>query len=292
MALLDPPGRAPAVTEACERRLLGWELLLVLAVFPLQGVIDAVAALLATRLLSDWTPTRLAQIVPGHTAASFPLDLVQTLLGLLPAVLVAYLLARSGEGLAAIGLDFDRQRLRADLQRVTSLLLSIYLLPILLTNVLEAHAHLQEVHVDTQSPGDPLPMAYLAVALLAAITAGVVEEVTVLGYLVHRLEQRGVPGWAVVATAMLVRVSFHLYYGVGVIWVVAWSGVTVLLYRRWRRLAPFIAAHALWDAQAFGASFFPHVARGTTFVVALLVAMVLPRLIPRPTPARQLARDS
>ena len=45
----------------------------------------------------------------------------------------------------------------------------------------------------------------------------------------------------------LVRISYHLYYGWGVLPILAWALASVLVYRRYRRLWPFIVVHALWD---------------------------------------------
>jgi hypothetical protein len=44
-----------------------------------------------------------------------------------------------------------------------------------------------------------------------------------------------------------VRVSYHIYYGPGVIWVAVWALASVLLYRAIRRLLPFMIVHACWD---------------------------------------------
>ena len=48
-----------------------------------------------------------------------------------------------------------------------------------------------------------------------AVTAGVVEEIVVLGFLVRRLEQGGHSPAVVVTVAVVVRISYHLYYGWG-----------------------------------------------------------------------------
>src|SRR5215211_8784424 len=42
----------------------------------------------------------------------------------------------------------------------------------------------------------------------------------------------------------------HAYYGPGLAWWALWAVASVLVYRRVRRLLPFILVHALWDVQA------------------------------------------
>ena len=83
---------------------------------------------------------------------------------------------------------------------------------------------------------------------LKSLQAAVVEKIVVLGYLVRRLEQRGWSATTVVVIAVLVRVSYHLYYGPGVLPIVLWALATVLVYRWLRRLLPFIVCHFVWDA--------------------------------------------
>jgi membrane protease YdiL (CAAX protease family) len=90
---------------------------------------------------------------------------------------------------------------------------------------------------------------YLALGLVASLVAGVLEEIVVLGYLVRRLEQRGWSVPWVAAIAVAVRVSYHLYYGPGVVPIVFWATASVLLYLKIRRLLPFILCHVAWDAQ-------------------------------------------
>jgi len=82
---------------------------------------------------------------------------------------------------------------------------------------------------------------------VSALVAGVVEEVVVLGYLVRRLEQLAFRPMWVLVIAVAVRGSYHLYYGWDVLPILAWAAVTVIVYRRYRRLWPFIAVHVLWD---------------------------------------------
>jgi hypothetical protein len=55
---------------------------------------------------------------------------------------------------------------------------------------------------------------------------------------------------------VLVRVSYHLYYGAGVLPILAWAIVSVLLYRHYRRLLPFIVVHVLWDTTTLLAAFY------------------------------------
>ncbi len=86
------------------------------------------------------------------------------------------------------------------------------------------------------------------------ITSGIVEEIVVLGFLVRRLEQLGLRDWQILAIGVAVRASYHLYYGWGVLPILVWAALSIVLYRRYRRLWPFVIVHVLWDTSLFVAS--------------------------------------
>ena len=78
------------------------------------------------------------------------------------------------------------------------------------------------------------------------------EEVVVLGFVLHRLRQIGWGWTGAIWTSALIRGSYHLYQGVG-----GFVGNVVMgllfgwLFRRWGRVMPMIIAHAVMDSVAF-----------------------------------------
>ena len=99
-----------------------------------------------------------------------------------------------------------------------------------------------------------LPDQWWAFVLLnvAALAAGISEEVVVVGYLVQRLEQMSWAPWAVLAGSALLRGSYHLYQGFGPFaGNVVMGLVFVLVFRRTRRVMPLVLAHWLMDIVAF-----------------------------------------
>ena len=158
--------------------------------------------------------------------------------------LVLYLLARSGEGVRSINLD--RWRWRMDL----SLLFPVFWLLEMAALVGGGYV-IALLGIHGYHPIGPEGIPRLAVAtvnMASSINAGIVEEIVVLGYLVRRLEQRGYSGSLIVLLAVVVRVSYHLYYGWGALAIAIWALASVLLYRRVRRLWPFIICHCAYDA--------------------------------------------
>lgn len=90
------------------------------------------------------------------------------------------------------------------------------------------------------------------VLILSAIQNSVVEEVIVVGYLLRRLGQLGWTPMAALVASSVLRGSYHLYQGIGgFIGNMVMGVVFVLLYRRWGRVGPLVAAHALLDIGAF-----------------------------------------
>jgi hypothetical protein len=229
-----------------DRKRLVIEMLIVLAIFPLPYVISALQDLTAY-LLGEGAGKRIPILFAGHVAAGFPFILFEVLLPLAAASLVLYLLSLPGGdgGPASIGLD--RRNIRGDLALVLPVFLVCNLIPILGGGLI-----LEGLGVHGPSPSTGGLPSYYSVAYVAmAIVAGVVEELVVLGYTVRRLEQLGLkPVWVVII-AVAVRGSYHLYYGWGVLPILAWATVTVLVYRRFRRLWPFVFVHMAWDSGLF-----------------------------------------
>jgi membrane protease YdiL (CAAX protease family) len=245
------------------RRRVTAEIVIVLAIFPLPYVVNALAVLIQAAV-HEGAPGRYPLPIATHLGLSFLLDLFLTLEPLAAAALVIYLLWNSGEGGArAIGLD------RSDPRQDLALLLPVFLLCFLIPEA-GVSWMLHAGGIQSITPASQrLPGYYAIVGVAMAVIAGVVEEIVVLGFLVRRLEQSGVRPVAGVVIAVLVRISYHLYYGWGVLPILAWALASVLMYRRYRRLGPFIAVHALWDT---GLILVPFFGSGPLVVEVLILA--------------------
>jgi membrane protease YdiL (CAAX protease family) len=92
----------------------------------------------------------------------------------------------------------------------------------------------------------------VAILLLAAAVAAVVEETIVVGYLFSRLTQAGWAPTAIVVFSSLLRATYHLYQGFGgFVGNLAMGLVFALWFRRTRNLTTLLLAHFLLDAFAF-----------------------------------------
>ena len=230
------------------REVLRTELLLVVALS-----LGAAAVYAVLNLVRDVLRGPLAaqtSTVVGSRAEQPWLDLLFQLarisLALVPVLLVAHFLARSGESLRTLGADAAEPR--RDLARGAVLAAVVGGTGLALYLGAYAAGLNTAVVVTTLEPSwwrDPL-------LVLAAAQNALLEEIVVLGYVMLRLQQLGWSfGRAAVASSLL-RGSYHLYQGFGGFLGNALMGVLFcLLLRRWKRVGPFVVAHTLIDVVAF-----------------------------------------
>lgn len=212
----------------------------------LSSLVSLADALLAPVPLASQT----VSIIVPQAQASY-LDLIKQLLSILRGVawgaLGLYLLWRSGVNLRT-RLGLDRTRPWSDLG-VGVVLTAVIGIPgiALYLGAVAAGINL------TVAPSTLNDVWWrLPVLILAAVENGFLEEVLVVGYLVTRLEQLRLPGWAVIAASAVLRGSYHLYQGFGGFLGNAAMGVVFAWwFRRTRRLWPLVIAHSLLDIVAF-----------------------------------------
>ncbi|MFG2302039.1 CPBP family intramembrane glutamic endopeptidase [Actinacidiphila glaucinigra] len=246
----EPDGAGAGTVERLAPRTLRSETLLVLALSlgasALSALISFVGSLTKPGGLKDQAATLVGSQAPGRPWLDLSWQLFGVATALVPVALVAHLLAREGTGMPAIG--FDLRRPRTDLLRGAALAAAIGGTGLLF--YLGARASGFNLTVVPES----LPDVWwkIPVLIASAIQNAVLEEVVVVGYLLRRLGQLGwTPVGALVASSVL-RGSYHLYQGIGgLIGNMAMGVVFVLLYRRWGRVGPLVAAHALIDIVAF-----------------------------------------
>ncbi|HEX6844532.1 MAG TPA: type II CAAX endopeptidase family protein [Actinomycetota bacterium] len=233
---LPPALDAPA--SPVPRRLLWEEVAVVLSLSLLPSAIRAVISLLRA-------PIAGVVVASANRSASFIDQLLPFVFGLAPVFLVVHLLRRSGEGVAAIGLGWDRPRRDAAYGAVLFAIVGLAGIGIYLGAV--------ELGVNrfvVPAPPEGYWWTWLAV-VMNALEAALVEEVIVLGYLVTRLQQLGGSATAAIAGSALLRGSYHLYQGWGGFVGNLLMGVLFAwLFTRTRRTWPFVAAHLFIDVAA------------------------------------------
>jgi membrane protease YdiL (CAAX protease family) len=244
------PGGSVVLTSPRERFLLKWEIVALFAVsLGLSGVsafVSLIGSLTAHASLASQQVTIVGTPVPGRPLYGFFLQLVSLAAGVAPVFLAFYLLARSGEGASAIGVD--RSQPWRDFGRGAALAaliggsgLGLYFA-----------AYKSGIAVNIVAESLPAVWWRIPILLLSALQNGLLEEVLVTGYLLTRLEKLGVRPAVAVAISATLRGSYHLYQGFGGFLGNAIMGVIFgTLFLRWRRVTPMIIAHTLIDAVAF-----------------------------------------
>jgi membrane protease YdiL (CAAX protease family) len=194
-------------------------------------------------------PIRNSSVALNAAAVRWPdgaRQLISIAVGIMPVLLIGYLLKKNNETWTDIGID--RNQPARDLFQggaIAAIIggcgIGLYLGAV--------HFGLSRAVIPVNDGG---VWWQIPILLLSALRFGVLEETVVVGYLLRRLDQLGWGSWpATIATAVL-RGSYHLYQGYG-----AFVGNFIMgvLFARWRltgrRTMPLVIAHTIIDSVVF-----------------------------------------
>jgi membrane protease YdiL (CAAX protease family) len=227
-----------------------WEIAIVLGLSVGASAVYSLVAIVAR--VTDTIPlseqsARLNASRSEREWLDFSYQFLGVFFGLFVVALVIFLLWQGGRsGFARIGLDFRAGG--SDAGRGILLFLAIGVPGILLYAVGRAAGFTVAVEAS------PLETYWwtIPVLIFAALRAGLVEEVIVVGYLFTRLRERGWTDWHILLATSLLRGTYHLYQGVGPFFGNIAMGVLFgWFYRRWGRVMPLVVAHTLLDVASF-----------------------------------------
>ncbi|WP_123670755.1 CPBP family intramembrane glutamic endopeptidase [Actinocorallia herbida] len=240
-----PPALLP------DRRTLTHEIWLVFALSlgasALAALISFTGSLTAEKELAEQTASLVTDRYAGRPWLGLSWQLYGIAAALVPVALVAHLMARSAEpmgrtlGVTWVPRGLDLLRGAGVAAAIGGSGLALYLV---------ANAVGANLTIVPTTLGDV--WWRVPVLVLSAIENAVLEEVLVLGYLLHRLDQLGWSRWKADLTSAAVRGSYHLYQGLGgFVGNFVMGLIFAFLYRRWGRVMPLLVAHALIDIVAF-----------------------------------------
>jgi uncharacterized protein len=273
--MVNDPGTWPVAVAPAARPRIRWEIVLVLAVSVGQSALYSVLSLVRASLRDTPIGQQQTQLNPNRSA-EVAWDVLYRFLDIAFSLaivgLVVYLLWEPGtNALRQIGLDF--RRFGGDVGRGILLTAAIGI------PGLGLYAVSRMLGVNVAVVASPLDAGWWVVPLLllAALRAGLTEEVIFLGYLFDRLRRLGWSWtWIIVSTALL-RGAYHAYQGLGaVIGNVVMGLVFGWCYRRWGRVMPLVVAHTVIDIVAFV---------GYPLAASLWPAVFAPTPAPSPTPS-------
>lgn len=237
------------ITDPRDRRLVGTEVLVVLAVTLGLSALRSALSLLDALLLT--VPLNEQQVALNAPAAQAGLvDLALQLTRVLQLVgwgaLGAYLLIRGGIALRAVGLDASRPGRDA--------LGSAGLAALIGVPGLGLYLVAQALGVSVTLAPSTLDDTWwrLPVLVAAAAANAWAEEVVMVAYLMTRLRQLGWSSNGALVAQALLRGAYHLYQGLG-----GFLGNVVMglvfgrVWQRTNRLWMLVGAHAVIDIVAF-----------------------------------------
>lgn len=250
VSTVSGPSDVRFVTDPAARTRLRWEIGIVLAVTVGQSALYSVLSLVRASLRTTPIGQQQTQLNPNRDAEILWNVLYQFLgvfFGLALVALVVYLLWEPGQNaLRRIGLDFSR--FGGDVGR------GILLAAVIGVPGLGLYALSRVLGLNVAVVASPLDAAWWTVPLLvlAALRAGLTEEVIFIAYLFDRLRRLGWSWWAIILSTAALRGAYHAYQGVGAIVGNFVMGVVFgWCYRRWGRVMPLVIAHTLLDIVAF-----------------------------------------
>src|SRR3954453_8914952 len=240
----------PSSAGVIPRRLLVQEVWLVFALSlgtsGVYSLVHLVADATSGRSLVSQTATLNGSAAPGRPWLDLTYQLLGLAVGVVPVLLVLYLLTRSGESRHTIG--FAARRWPRDTAYGAALAavvggagLAFYLI-----------VHATGANLTVVAENLPDVWWRYPVLVLSAAQNGLLEEDLVAGYLLHRLRQLGWSDGRALAVSSVLRGSYHLYQGLG-----GFAGNAVMgvifgrVYQRYGRVAPLVVAHTLRDPVAF-----------------------------------------
>jgi membrane protease YdiL (CAAX protease family) len=249
---LGPSARS--VPAGLGRGLLIVEICLVLALSlgrsGVYAVVDLVAAATAPGSLSSRVAVMNGSLAPGRAWLDLTLQLLAIGFGVVPVLLVAYLLVRSGTDPRTLWFGHPTVRRFVGIDLVRGLLIAAVVGATGTGFYLLTHA----MGVDLTVVAEALPTVWwrIPVLVLSALQNALLEELTVVGFVLVRLKQLNLPQPVAIGLSALLRGSYHLYQGLG-----GFVGNFVMgvlfgwLYNRWGRVTPLIVAHTVLDIGAF-----------------------------------------
>jgi hypothetical protein len=243
------------------------EVLLVFAGFFLAGVVSA-GILLGGRYRNPLTNGSWSDYAPA-----FVDSLAQT--GLAIAV-VLLLSSRRGVTPGVLGLRLPRRDDGHFAAGQATRILAWAIFAEVLGGII--NGLLQTGHLPTSRPNAP----ELIFAMGTSIQAGIVEELVVLAFAVVTLRQAGRPLWEVTVVVLVLRGSYHIYYGPGVLGILVWAALFYWIYLRTGNIIILMVSHAGWDVVGFLSQRWPGVAGvGVLLAVAIWIAAPITWLVER-----------
>ncbi|MFZ0666729.1 MAG: CPBP family intramembrane glutamic endopeptidase [Acidimicrobiales bacterium] len=245
--MYGPPLKPPPVEIRIDqptRRSLVWETRFVMAAFLVPAIGGAIVPLVQyAEGVSDID--RFPTFVQNNPLTNMILGMV-TYIGLGAVVPVTlFLLSRTGNTPKTIGLGVPKFVM--DIWPALGLAALSYVCEIAILIPFSPFLTNDKNAVSSPTIGN-VPHYYVIYGIFIAAVTSITEEVLVNGYLLVRLEQLGWTNRSAFILSLVLRMSYHIYYGVGFLLLLPFGYFITRSFQKHRRLNRCIAAHFIYDA--------------------------------------------
>ena len=238
----DPGLTAATVQPADSVQWLGWETVFVVVAFVVPAAVSALVVLLRdVARVSSLDQFELP--LPDHPATSLILMLLLYGSTAVIVPIALLLLARTGVPPSELGLT--RRALRLDVLPSVGLLAGVWAVNLAVALAISPFIG---GSLGSSSRDTHVPAYFVIYAVFLSATTAINEEVVVNGYLITRLAQRGWGPWPSLWLSLVLRTSYHAYYGVALFLTVPFGYLVTRSFQRTRRLGRPIITHFAFDA--------------------------------------------
>jgi membrane protease YdiL (CAAX protease family) len=226
------------------RRSLAIETWVVMIAFLLPWVVSAVVVL-GSHLATGASLSQLPSFDRHQTAINIVLGLISYTPTAAVVPLALFLLARTGQGPAALGLTKVGG---SDVAAALGLAAAALGCEIVLAIVI---APLEHTRLANTTGPLHVPAYYLVFGISQALLTSIAEETAVNGYLLTRLDQLGWSPTAAFWLSLALRTSYHVYYGIGILLTLPFGYFVTRSFQKHGRLSRPILTHFLYDSVVF-----------------------------------------
>ena len=174
--------------------------------------------------------TRFSTIVHGHPVTNLILEIAAYLSVAAVVPIALLLLQRTGQGPSVLGIGAPR--FKKDVWPGLGLAAAAFATEFVINSVAIGH----------------VPKYYVIGGIAMSAITAIAEEVLVNGYLITRLGQLGWTPRKSLILSLILRTSYHVYYGVGFLLTVPFGFFVTRSFQKHHRLSRPIVAHFLFDA--------------------------------------------
>jgi membrane protease YdiL (CAAX protease family) len=229
------------------QRSLQWETVFVMLAFLAPNVTAAVVVF-AQHVSGVGTARQFQVLIEGHPLENMIIGMLAYLAIAAVVPLALLLLFRTGQSPKVLGLA--RPGLRSDIWPALGIIGASFgseiVLLLILSPLLTSNSRL-----NAQSPVGSVPHYYVIWGLLISATTAIAEEVLMNGYLMTRLSQLGWSPTGALILGIVLRTSYHVYYGIGFVATIPFAYFVTRSFQKRGRLTRPIVAHFLFDATVF-----------------------------------------